>query len=168
MRSIDVEKLSGAYVVRRMDGRDVPAIYDLCLSNPQYYRYCGRQLSVEQIERDLAIVPPNTAREQKYYVGFFDGEALVAVMDLIDGYPSADCAFIGFFMVDGRRQGHGVGSGIICDVTAHLRSIGMTRCRLGIDKENPQSTHFWKKNSFAFVREISQDDGTIILAEREI
>ena len=40
--------------------------------------------------------------EDKYYLGFFAGDELVAVMDLILNYPKADIAFIGFFMMNVR------------------------------------------------------------------
>lgn len=47
--------------------------------------------------------------------------ALVAVTDLIRGFPCEEVAFIGFFYGDTRRQGKGVGSCIISDVTASLK-----------------------------------------------
>lgn len=37
---------------------------------------------------------------------------------------------------------------------------------LGMVKDNPQSTHFWRKNGFRVVRELPQDGGTIQVAER--
>lgn len=40
--------------------------------------------------------------------------------------------------------------------------------RLGIDKGNPQSTHFWKKNQFEVIKEVKQDEGMILVAERKI
>lgn len=33
----------------------------------------------------------------KYYIGYFEGEKLVAVMDLILNFPNKETAFIGFF-----------------------------------------------------------------------
>ena len=48
--------------------------------------------------------------EQKYYIGFFENSMLVAIMDLIDGYPNSNSAFIGFFMMSRTLQGVGIGS----------------------------------------------------------
>ena len=42
----------------------------------------------------------------------------------------------------------------------------MKRFLLGIDKENPQSNHFWAKNGFSVIREVEQDEGTILVAEK--
>lgn len=168
MKKIDLCALSSSYAVRRLDKGDIPLIYDLCKNNPQYYRYFGNPLTMELIEEDLVIAPPGIPLEQKYYIGFWDNDTLVAVMDLIDGYPAEDCAFIGFFMMNRSFQGRGIGSKIITEVLSYLKSIGFLRCRLGIDKGNPQSTHFWKKNGFSVIREINRENGTILLAERSI
>ena len=37
---------------------------------------------------------------------------------------------------------------------------------LGMDRDDPQSTHFWRKNGFRVVRELPQDEGIIQVAER--
>ena len=50
-----------------------------------------------------------------YYIGYFSNGQLIAVMDLIDGYPQRDIAFIGFFMTDAEVHNRGVGSAIIAD-----------------------------------------------------
>ena len=71
-----------------------------------------------------------------------------AVMDLIDGYPDEESTFLGFFMMKKELQGTGNGSRIISGVMAYLKELGFVRCQLGIDKDNPQSNHFWRKNGF--------------------
>ena len=147
---------------------DVELIYSFCKSNTQYYQYCGKEPSVELIERDLEITPPGFPIEQKYYIGFFDGDKLVAVMDLEDGYPDEDYAYIGFFMMNSELQGKGIGTQIISEIFEYLRKLGFRKCMLGIDKDNPQSNHFWKKNGFEVVREVVQEESTILVAVREL
>ena len=51
---------------------------------------------------------------------------------------------------------------------AELKNQGFGRVRLGIDKGNPQSTHFWRENGFQVIREVPQGDGIILLAERSL
>ena len=89
-------------------------------------------------------------------------------MDLIDGYPEPDVAFIGFFMVDKELQGRQLGSGIICETAEYLKKIGKRTIRLGIDKGNPQSTHFWRKNGFVMIKEVERDGRTILVAEKKL
>ena len=162
MKNIQIEKLSNAYTIRRLTDADVP------MRNDQYFRYCGGGTTPERVRQDLTLCPPGTTPAQKHYVGFFDADTLVAVMDLIDGYPDADTAFIGFFMMNKDLQGQGTGTMIVRDVLAALRALGYTAVRLGIDKENPQSNHFWRKNGFAVLREAAQERGIVLLAERRL
>ena len=168
MKNIQAEKLSGAYTIRRLTDADVPMLYAWMLRNDQYFKYCGGSTTPERVRQDLTLCPPATAPAQKHYVGFFDADTLVAVMDLIDGYPDADTAFIGFFMMNKDLQGQGTGTAIVREVLAALRALGYTAVRLGIDKENPQSNHFWRKNGFAVLREAAQERGIVLLAERRL
>lgn len=166
MKNIQIEKLSDSYMIRRLTDADVPMLYAWMLRNDQYFRYCGSSTTPERVRQDLTLCPPGTTPAQKHYVGFFDAGTLVAVMDLIDGYPDADTAFIGFFMMNRELQGQGTGTAIVRDVLAALRALGYTAVRLGIDKENPQSNHFWRKNGFTVLREAAQERGIVLLAER--
>lgn len=168
MRKIDIEKLSKRYDVRKLHLDDVEIIYEFCKRNTQYYEYCGKELSIELIEQDLEITPPGIPLEQKYYLGFFENSKLVAVMDLEDGYPNSDYVYIGFFMMDCELQGRGIGSKIISEALEYLRRQGFEKCQLGIDKDNPQSNHFWRKNGFEVIREVEIEEGTILVAEKRL
>ena len=168
MRNIEISKLSTAYHVRELTVDDLDMIHTFCAGNTQYYEYCGKECSMELIENDLVALPPGISMEQKYYVGFFESSKLVAIMDLIDGYPDAQTAYIGFFMMSRELQGQGIGSKIISEVFHYLHQLGFTHCRLGIDRDNPQSNHFWRKNSFQVIREVSLEEGVILVAEKQL
>ena len=165
---LEYETLSPRHTIRRLSEADADAILSLCLENTQYYAYCGKQPSRALILEDLILTPPGKDLSDKYYLGFYDGPVLIAVMDLIDGYPAPETAFIGFFMMRKALQGRQIGSGLIEDVCESLKARGFASVRLGIDKGNPQSTHFWKKNGFAVIREIEQDGWTVLLAEKTL
>ena len=165
---MDLSALSKRYSIRRMDDSDADSILELCRGNAQYYLYCQAEPSKEQILNDLHITPPGIDPSDKYYIGFYQGNTLVAVMDLIDGYPAPGTAFIGFFMMRKEFQGNQVGSAIIQETAAYLKTLGMTAIQLGIDKGNPQSTHFWKKNGFVVKEEIDRGGWTVLLAEKTL
>lgn len=104
---LDYQKLSSRYAVRRLGDADTDEILALCRENTQFYAYCQAQPTKEQVQSDLRLLPPGVARADKYYLGFFQGKALIAVMDLVDGYPEKSTAFIGFFMMKKALQGQG-------------------------------------------------------------
>ena len=163
---LDITQFSSRFRVRRMTDADADVILDFCLQHTAYYHYCGKQPTRDLILQDLHITPPNTRSDAKYYVGFYNGDTLAALLDLIVGYPKPTCAFIGFFMMNARLQGHGIGSAIVQELLWYIHAEGFRRVRLGIDKGNPQSTHFWIKNGFRVIREVAQEAGTVLLAER--
>jgi len=165
---LDIARLSRRYAVRRMSDSDADAILGLCLQNTQYYEYCGAQPTRKQVLNDLRVTPPGKDASSKYYVGFYDGDRLVAVMDLIDGYPEADCACIGFFMMSKALQGKGIGSEIVAEVCRHLREVGFRSVRLGIAEDNPQANHFWKTNGFAVIRKAPMDGWMVLVAEKKL
>ncbi len=168
MKEIDIKKLSKRYTVRKLNLDDVQMIYAFCKRNTQYYEYCGKEPSIELIEKDIEIAPPGILIEQKYYIGFFDNDKLVAVMDLVDGYPACDYVYIGFFMMDCELQGNGIGSKIVSESLEYLSEQGFQKCQLGIDKDNPQSNHFWRKNGFEVIREVEIEEGIILAAEKQL
>ena len=163
---IDISSLSMDYEVRRLDDSDADSILALCEGNPQFYQYCEAEPSRAQVLNDLHIAPPGIELSDKYYIGFYRQDSMIAVMDLIDGYPEPDMAFIGFFMMRKDLQGRQIGSAIIRETVASLKAAGKKAIRLGIDKENPQSTHFWKKNGFLVINQVDRGGWTILVAEK--
>lgn len=140
---LPLERLSGTYVVRELTHADIPEMLRLARSNPLFYRYMRPDPTEENLASDLTALPPRRTLADKHFFGWFDGERLVAMMDLILHHPSPEMAFIGWFMVDGARQGCGLGRQLVQQVLTLLREEGITEVRLGRIEGNPQSEHFW-------------------------
>ena len=98
---MDISLFSNDYTVRRMEKADVADIYLLCSKNGLYYQYCPPFVTEQSILDDMKALPPNKEMCDKYYVGYYKGEELIAVMDLIMEYPDEKTAFIGFFYDSG-------------------------------------------------------------------
>ncbi len=156
---MDSKALSRRYTVRALTAEDADGVLALCGGNPLYFAHCPPPATRESILRDMTALPPGVSPSDKHYVGFFDGPALVAVMDLITGFPQPSTAFIGFFMVDGGIQKKGVGTAIIGEVCDFLRARGFRSVRLAWIKGNPQAEHFWLKNRFTVIRETASPEG---------
>ena len=165
---IDISKLSSKYSVRFLTEADIDAVLELCRQNPLFYRYTEAEPTRETILNDMKAAPPGIGPQDKYYFGFFRDQQLIAVMDLIDGWPGPEFAYIGFFMMNRRFQGKQLGTDIINEAAAYIRSVGKTAIRLAIDKGNPQSTHFWKKNGFEVIAETDKNGWTKLTAERKL
>ncbi|MCI9360672.1 MAG: GNAT family N-acetyltransferase [Hungatella sp.] len=165
---IDISKLSRCYSVRILEQSDVDMIREICEQNIIFYKYTEARPTRENILNDMQATPPGIDLSAKYYFGFFDDQQMVAIMDLIDGYPKAEIAYIGFFMMNLQYQGRQIGTAIIGEVIDYLQSTGKTSVRLAIDKGNPQSTYFWKKNGFEVISEADVNGWTKLVAERKL
>ena len=153
--------------VRPLTAADVDEILALCAWNEQFYRYHPPLATEESILEDMTALPPGKCEEDKHYLGFFGGETLVAVLDLIEHYPQGDTAYIGFFMTKKERQGRGLGTALIGELLDELRREKFRKVRLAIDRGNPQSRAFWEKNGFALTgEEFPHDDSTYLPMER--
>ena len=98
--NFQIEQLSKQYEVRKLTDTDVAAVYALCKGNPLYYQYCPPFVTEDSIRADMAALPPHKTVEDKYYLGFFEGDRLMAVMDLILRFPTEETVFVGFFMMN--------------------------------------------------------------------
>lgn len=166
---MDISSFSPRYTVRCLTEEDVPAVFALCSRNPQFYRFCPPFVTEDGIRQDMKALPPRKTADDKYYVGYYDEERLIAVLDLITGFPDEKTAFIGFFMVEHDVQGHGVGGGIVEELCRYLRETGFRAIRLGWVQGNPQAAHFWSKCGFRETGVLSKTEQyTIMIAEKQL
>ena len=166
---MNFENIFTPYKTRKLTEADVPDILGLYLENAEYFKYFPPSPSRETVKEDLAALPSEKEAADKYFIGIFDGNFLVAVMDLIDRYPDDRTAFIGLFMVSKSRQRKGVGTYIAKALSQALRAEGYRHIRLGYTKTNLSAQSFWHKQGFQptgaeFVRE----HYTVIEAEKRL
>lgn len=146
---LPIAELTGEYTVRELTVADVPEMLRVARTNLLFYRYMRPDPTEENLTADLTALPPRRTLADKHFFGWFDGERLVAMMDLIWRHPKPDMAFIGWFILDSAMQGKGLGRRLVSDVLAMLKAQGVTEVRLGRIEGNPQSEHFWHGCGFA-------------------
>lgn len=145
---MNINNLSQIYTVRKLDEMDIDMIYEMCSKNENFYKFHPPFVTPKSILEDMKSLPPGKTHDDLYYIGFFENDTLLAVMDLVLGYPDNETAYIGFFMMNMDFQGKGIGSKIIRECSEYLKSINYNKIRLGVDQGNKQSFNFWTKNKF--------------------
>lgn len=166
---MDIASLSSRYAVKKLTFDDVPDMLRICEGNPLYFLHCPPKATVEMLQGDLTVLPKGMTPDDKHYVGFFDGGKLIALMDLVTGYPDRATAFIGFFMMAAEMQSKGLSTGIIDECGEYLRTEGFTSLMLGYAKGNPQSEAFWLKNGFVKTgRETPADGYTVVVMKKRL
>ena len=162
--TLDINALSTSHEVRRITEAEIAEVYALCKSNMKYYAYTNSAPTVESLTAIISRIPEGAEKSGKHFVGFYEGDHLVALLDLITGYPEKDDAFIGWFMVDGHLQRQGIGSRIFADVRAAMSAQGYDYLSLSCEKENAEAVAFWKAQGF----KATKDSKTHTTFAREI
>jgi RimJ/RimL family protein N-acetyltransferase len=150
-----ISQCSNHYQVRELVDVDLKQVLAFYQTNPLYFEHFPPLPSLESLANDLVECPPGKELSDKFFLGFWYKERLVAILDLIDGYPTAEIAYIGLFMVDLRLAGQGLGSKIIAELLSQL-ATHFKKMRLGYVENNPQSSHFWSKVGFCPTGEVKE------------
>ena len=161
---LDIKTLSTQYRVKDITASDISPVYRLAKSNAKYYEYMGTVPTRESLTEVISQLPEGATMQHKHFVGFYNADdVLVAVMDLITGYPEADDAFIGWLMVNGEMQGRGIGSGIFADVRAAMKAAGYDYLALGVIESNEEAVKFWKAQGFEETGDRMEQNGYYVL-----
>ena len=145
---LNLSQLSTRYRIKKMGEEDVSIILNLERGNILYFEYCPPEPSLETVLNDLKTLPDGKSFNDKFYIGFFNSDSLVAIMDFIVSFPQEDTIFIGLFMMDIKESGKGKGSTIINEVLTEFKRERYKKVRLAYMKGNQQSRRFWKKCGF--------------------
>lgn len=164
-----IQNLSKQYEVRQITTEDIPTVYELCKGNPYYYEHMKMQPTIKNLTESMTELPPGKALDDKYFVGFWEDDNLIAILDLIIEYPNEETGFIGWFMMNQDKQGNDVGSEIVQEILACMKNMNLQKARLAYIKGNRQAEHFWLKNEFTPTgEETDTEDYTIMVLEREL
>lgn len=157
------------YLVRKLTEKDVNLVLSLQQQHPTYYKYCPPEPSIEGVLQQMKALPPKKEIKDKYFIGFFEKDKLVAIMDMIVEYPNKETIFIGLFMVNKEYAGQGIGKEIIEYCVLKFKQKGFSFVRLGYMKNNLQSEAFWRKCQFENVGiETNNNQGTVVVLERKL
>lgn len=105
----------------------------------------------------MYALPPNKQLNDKYYIGFYNEDKLIAIMDIIVDYPKKDTCYIGLFMIDIEKQNSGIGSKIINELFDYLYNNGFQSVELGYVEQNIPAKKLWLKNGFEIIGSQQQE-----------
>lgn len=126
-----IEQISSHYKVKIFTDNDIADIYSICKENLIYYKYMKIEPTLENITEVLTVLPPNITMDNKFFLGLYNGNQLIAILDLITGYPNVDTAYIGWFMMNKDFQGVGIGTEIISEILSFLKEKNYRYVQLG-------------------------------------
>lgn len=114
--------MSDLLQVRGLARADLRAVQRLMESNAGYSeRVDGDAPGPNAAREVLTALPPGVGGSQKVDLGLWSGGCLVALADVIIGWPTPSVAHIGLLMTDGTRHGRGLGRRMHQTVVEALR-----------------------------------------------
>ena len=152
--SLDLATLSTTYEPRAITDDNLGDVFWLMRSNRRFYRELGERVAPGPLTTIVGKTPDGVDEGSRHFVGFYgEDRGLIAVMDLICGYPDANTVLIDWFMVAADMQGQGVGSSIFADVRSTLAAQGYTNVRLTIPERAEGGIAFWQEQGFELTGE---------------
>ena len=144
--------------LRPITPADVDAVQALIESDPGYTeRITGYPPGESDAQSLLMMRPEGLAEEAKVVLGAFDDGELVAVVDLLRGFPNERTAFIGLLEVHAAYQGRGHGSTTYALVQQYVETTWpeVRTMRLAVVDTNAQvATGFWQRQGFEATGEV--------------
>jgi GNAT superfamily N-acetyltransferase len=108
--------------------------------------------------------------DKKSVFGFFVGSDMVGCADVIRGYPSDDCAWIGLLLFSEQHQGRGHGVAALTLIEIEARRWQCGRLQIATYEGNPRGHAFWHREGFKEIRRAPNKrlGGSFIVMERHI
>jgi RimJ/RimL family protein N-acetyltransferase len=136
--------------LRELGSGDEAVLQALLESDPDYtVRVTGYPPGPSDALSLLMGRPESVPESHKFVLGLFDGAELVAVVDLLRGYPEASFVFIGLLLVRSSRQRSGVGAAALAAVERYAGQWPEARrFRLAVVDTNAAVLGFWRRMGF--------------------
>ena len=122
----------------------------------------------------LNDLPEAKGNNDKFVYAVFDHSGtLVAVFDLVRGYPDDKTWFLGFLFVVPNKRNMGLGSHLLEAICTHVKQGGGAAIRLGVVRENFRARALYGRTGFLFLYERERTHangltGTIDVLERTL
>lgn len=148
---------------------NVNDMYKLCELNKPYYNCFDEMPTIDGVKTILNEVPPGSSLNDKYVIGFYENEKLIAILDLVKGYPSSEYVFIGLLIIDVNYQGKGVGKYIMDSLFKMLKDLNFKKCQLGCLDNNESAKKFWIMNGFEVNGTVyNHEKYNVVMMERSV
>ena len=161
----ELKKQLCEYEVRAITMQNFEQVFEVYGTNQDFFLLVrGEKATMENSIYDIDAIPPNCVIEQKIYISIWEDGKVIAVLDLIEGYPEQTSCWIGLLLVHGDSQGKKIGSKIVHAILNAAKASGYQSVQLGVIENNVKGIDFWQKHGFTTFRH----SGNIVVMTKRI
>lgn len=143
-----------AYQVRELTHENDAQIYALQKANQAFFSlFMDHHLTHQEAVADLDSVATQAKADQKYYLGFFDHDKLVASLDLTIDYPGPKIVWIGQYLTDPQAVTDDQKTALLTQVLKTLRQLATQTVQLILPKRDVTDQKFYETLKFEAVSE---------------
>lgn len=162
------QKLKQRYTIKKITESNINDSYNLMKDNKYYYsRTQFHEVNLKECLNDLIKLPPDTEISQKFYIGIYEEDHCIALLDYVERYPKDSVVYLGLYMLSIEKHGKNIASSIINQFFECTKSNGFTEIKLSCYEKNEIGMKFWTKLGFTIEKESSRviDSQTFKLME---
>jgi len=153
------------YEIKQITKHNFKEIFEVYKANQDFFVLTqGKEATIESSIGDIIDIPPNCDISQKVYIALWAGDKAIAVLDLIERFPSEGFIWIGLLLIHSDYHGQKLGSGILEGVFTAAKARGYKAIQLGVIESNIKAISFWERHGF----EVLRYSGDIVVVERKI
>jgi ribosomal protein S18 acetylase RimI-like enzyme len=146
----------------RLTEADLPRLLQLCRSCADFYQLVeGQAPSGATAAEILGPLEAKYARGTKHVRGVEKEGALVAVAELLEGYPAAHDWYIGLLLVAPEHRRQNVGTQLCAALLRWMSERGASLVRLVVHQQNAGARSFWERQGFTLEREAFKRSGRL-------
>jgi ribosomal protein S18 acetylase RimI-like enzyme len=116
----------------------------------------GQSLTAETTRHLLESRPPGVEPAQKHLIGFKRGDEIVAIVDLLEGFPRNAEWYVGLLLLAPTERARGLGTAVWNAMESWLGAAGGRHIRLIVQEQNPAAAQFWRSRGFTASGKVEQ------------
>lgn len=136
-------------VAKRLDTSQAAAVATFCRQCSAFFTLvAGESPAADTARHLLESRPPSVPLTRKHVIGFERGSTLIAIVDLLEGYPDDGDWYVGLLLLLPEERARGLGATVWTAVEKWIRAEGGRYARLIVQEQNPDAVLFWHAVGF--------------------
>ena len=141
----------------RLGAAHEATVTEFCRQCSEFFTLVRGEASAAETARLLLESrPPSVDLARKHVIGFERSGEIVAVVDLLEGFPGDAEWYVGLLLLAPGERARGFGTAVWNTTEAWIRAAGGRQLRLIVQEQNPAAAHFWRSVGFTANGEVEQ------------